>query len=377
MIAEMSHGQQLKRANGNPEAICVSHRASANMFCMQCNSYMCMQCFEAPTHAGHIILSINNARQRIQAKEQQLLDSLNATLIQVDQQIEHLRSQQAGRDEFVSAAIERIAHAERELHRIITQFCTTLTTELLQQADAIECGERSELLARTIQRDECDRLRRELSRMLDSLSMRGQLLARIADSVNKVHGQPADVTVGEVSGQGGGSAEMASGSPSCRAKRAKLDDVLSEPAMGAASDTGNCVELLLSRIGNRFTTRVEEWCPVTQNEQNGILRTLLLRMICQSKIQSGQERPAARVAASNSHSNAASVYRLRLPLSMVVVCACTLWEILSSWDLMMGNVLRCNSPMPKKGQLGPLYRTSSRLLRFCTNWCTYAECGPV
>ena len=110
-VAMLPHLEPLKRTDRNSDAICVLHRASASVFCMQCNSYMSMQSFEWPANVEHSILSIHNAQQRMQEREQQLRDLLSATLSQVEQQIEHVRSQQAGRYEFLCAAIERATRA--------------------------------------------------------------------------------------------------------------------------------------------------------------------------------------------------------------------------------------------------------------------------
>ena len=288
-VEMLPHREPLHRANLIADAICVSHRASASVFCMQCNSFMCMQCFEGPSHAGHIILSIQNAQQRMQERDQQLRDLLNATLSQIDQQIGHVRSQQAGRAEFVCTTIERIAQAERELHRIVTQFCTTLTTELLQQAGDIECGERNELLTNSIRHDDCDRLRRELSRSQESMSAKGKVLTHVADALNKVHGQAADATVGEAPAGRAGPTATASDCQASLPKKVKLDAALQpEETNRKGSGPGESGVASLSTINDWLAKRAEDGWKWAQNEQSAVLRSSLLHVIYQSKTRVGK-----------------------------------------------------------------------------------------
>ena len=267
----------------------VSHSASASVFCMQCNSYMCMQCFDGPLHACHIILSIQNAQQRMQEREQQVRDLLTSTLSQIDQQIKHVRSQQAGRDEFLCLAIERIAQSERELRRIVTQFCTTLTTELLQHAGDIECGERNELLANRIRHDDCDRLRRELSRSQESMSAKGQVLAHVAEALNKVHGLAADVIVGEAPADRAGPSATVRGCQASLQMKVKLDDSMQqEETNRKGSGPEEWGVASPSTISDWLAKRAEEGWKWAQNAQSGVLLSSLLRVIYQSKTRVGK-----------------------------------------------------------------------------------------
>ena len=191
---------------------------------------------------------------------------------------------------------EQLALAERELHRIVTQFCSTLTMELLQQAGGFECGERSELLGNRIRRDDYELFRRVLSRSEESMSAKGQVLTHIADALSKVNGQPPEGEVREAPGDRAGPSATDNGCDASLPKKVKLDAAVQPDATNRkGSGPGECEVASLTTMSDWLATRVEEGLKWAQNEQSAVLRFCLLHVAYQSKILQGRQTARGRI----------------------------------------------------------------------------------